>query len=350
MNILLTGGAGHIGHVTAARLLKSGFRVRVIDNMPESDISSEIAEQIQGAEYRQVDIRAFEAVRASCEGMDAVVHLAAMPYPIHGKEVDLFQINVGGTFNVFQAAADTGIKRVVCASSINALGNGFGTRWIDVHYFPIDEAHPGYTTDAYAFSKENVEAIAAYFWRREGISSVCMRYPLVYHPLWFAGERGEQRFRANRDAYAILMAMPTDERRTVIDTLLAQYWDLRVQRDRGEITFREMFQYFRTTPGAALLFGYDDFWSVLDVRDAAKSIELALLADVEGCHLLYVADTHNSTGLPTRDLAALFYPDVQTWTRPIHGTESLLNSEKAQSLLGFEPDYSMRHLFEDSTG
>ena len=46
--------------------------------------------------------------------------------------------------------------------------------------FPIDEDHPTYTTDPYSFSKQVIEDIGAYFWRREGISSVFLRFPAVY--------------------------------------------------------------------------------------------------------------------------------------------------------------------------
>ena len=48
----------------------------------------------------------------------------------------------------------------------------------DIEYFPIDEAHPDFTTDAYSFSKRILEETAAYFWRREAISGVQLRFPL----------------------------------------------------------------------------------------------------------------------------------------------------------------------------
>ena len=69
-----------------------------------------------------------------------------------GKQI--FQINAAGSFNVYQAAADAGIKRVVSASSINALGFNFGVKASRIRYLPIDEDHPNVTTDAYSFCKE----------------------------------------------------------------------------------------------------------------------------------------------------------------------------------------------------
>ena len=96
-------------------------------------------------------------------GIDGVVHLAAFRHPGLAPEHRLFHVNVSGTFNVFRAAADAGIKRVVCASSINALGYNFGIKFPEgqLQYFPIDEAHPTYTTDPYSFSKGAIEEIGS---------------------------------------------------------------------------------------------------------------------------------------------------------------------------------------------
>jgi nucleoside-diphosphate-sugar epimerase len=91
----------------------------------------------------------------------------------------LFHINCTGTFNVYQAAAEEGIKRVVSASSINALGFNFGGVPFQLSYLPIDEAHPTQTSDVYSLSKQILEDTADYFWRRDGISGVCLRLPFV---------------------------------------------------------------------------------------------------------------------------------------------------------------------------
>lgn len=80
--------------------------------------------------------------------------MVALPRPCDGPGEEVFRINAAGTFNVFQAAAEEGIRRV-------------------------DEDHPGLTTDAYSFSKEIDGQIGAYFRRREGISSVTLRFLAV---------------------------------------------------------------------------------------------------------------------------------------------------------------------------
>ncbi len=343
MKVLITGGSGHIGSFTVARLLACGHSVRIIDRTPADAIPPDAVERIRGAEYVQADVTDYAAMRAQVEGMDAVAHLAAIPHPIPDKDAEIFHINCGGSFNIYQAAADSGIKRVVSASSINALGNGYGTRNIEVKYFPIDEDHPGWTTDIYSFSKQLLEETAAYFWRRNEISSACLRFPFVYNPEWFAERRGEdheafrQRMLADFDA---VMALPEADRREQMATTLSRAHALRDRQSRGEIDREAVREEFFSIPNAMLVFGRNDFWTDLDVRDAAQAIEKALVAEYEGSHPLWVVNGRNTLGLPSQDLAALLYPDAKTWKRPVPGDESLVCIDKARALIGFEPEHS----------
>jgi len=341
MKILVTGGIGHIGRATVAHLVAHGHDVRMLDRIPEAEIAAEAAEEVRGAEYRQADITDYATLRPLFEGIEAVVHLAAIPDPIPGKDAEIFHVNCTGSFNVYQAAAEHGIKRVVSASSINALGNGYGLRGIPIHYFPLDEAHPGSTSDVYSFSKQILEEIAAYFWRREGVSGACLRFPWVYAHTWFDPERVAEFQGYFQTAYDNLMALPESERAAQMQQTLATLRELRVQHETSDIEDEAMMTAMRDIPGAILTFGRGDFWTMLDVRDAAQAIEKAVLAEYTGSHPLWIVGSHNSTGLPARGLAALLYPDVQTWTRPVEGSESLVSIEKARALIGFEPEYSL---------
>lgn len=341
MKILVTGGIGHVGRPAVARLLAHGHEVRILDRVAEADIAAEAAEEVRGAEYRQTDITDYATLRPHFEGIEAVVHLAAIPDPIPGKDAEIFTINCAGSFNVYQAAADNGIKRVVSASSINALGNGYGIREIDIHYFPLDEAHPGSTSDVYSFSKQILEEIAAYFWRREGISGACLRFPWVYSHAWFEPERSAEFRGYFQAAYNGLMALPEAERVAQVRQILAKLRELRAQHEHGDIEDEAMMMAMREMPGAILTFGRNDFWAMLDARDAAQAIEKAVLTDFTGSHPLWIVDSHNSAGLPTRGLASLMYPDVQTWTRPVEGNEALISIDRACALIGFAPEYSL---------
>lgn len=336
MKILVTGGIGNIGFVVVQHLLDRGFDLRVIDHKSPDELEPGLFSEIENSEYRQVDIRNFKAVKDSLEGMDSVVHLAAIPHPMTDHAPKIFDVNVSGTFNIYQAAADLGIRRIVSASSINFLGNGFGKRLIDVMYFPIDEEHPGYATDVYAFSKQLVEKIAAYFWQRDGITSACLRFPFVYNPARFSPDLRDQYLQRNQYSFRYLMELAKDKRREAAQNLKDVTLKLRSQRMNGEISYPEMMQTINTIPGGALMFGFSDFWTHLHVQDAALSIERALIADYEGCQPFYIADPENGLGVPSRDLVDLFYPDVKVWKRDIQGTQTLLNCEKAKSVLGFE--------------
>lgn len=340
MNILVTGGIGRIGRFTVAHLLAQGHQVCILDREAEADIKSDVQNFIQSADYHQVDITDYASLRPHFDGIDAVVHLAAIPYPAPDRDAEIFDINCGGTFNVYQAAAEAGIRRIVSASSINALGNGFGVRPMPVHYFPIDEEHPTWTSDVYSFSKQVVEETAAYFWRRKGISGVCMRFPWVYDPAWMPAEEISQNLRRIKQEYQTLMAMSEAERQATLQSVQEQSEALRKQRRQGVIDREEMFQKMRALPYRALLFGLKDFWAILDVRDAAHAIHLALTADYDGSHTLHIADRVNATGVPTADLAALLYPEVTTWKRSVSGMETLFSIDKARDLIGFAPQYS----------
>src|SRR3954454_2357280 len=113
MRVLITGGTGLIGKATAERLLAKGWQVRVIDkHIPPEAI-------LDGVEYAECDILNYADLLKQTQGCDAVIHMAAIRSPVLAPGVDVFEINVAGTFNVFEAAAESGIKRVAQASSIN---------------------------------------------------------------------------------------------------------------------------------------------------------------------------------------------------------------------------------------
>ena len=94
-------------------------------------------------------------------------------------------------------------------------------------------------------------------------------------------------------------------------------------------------------PDGAVMFGRSNFWTSLDVRDAAQAIEKSLLTDIEGSHAIYVTDAHNFVGLPTRELAAVFFPgrdDVEA-SRRGHGDAGEYRTRRSR-LIGFEPQLS----------
>jgi nucleoside-diphosphate-sugar epimerase len=329
MDVLVTGGTGDVGRAAVARLVSHGHHVRVIGRTEHITI--------EGAEYRACDVGDFERLRDTMRGMQAVVHLAAIRHPSMAPGQEIFRLNCSGTYNVYRAAADEGIRRVVVASSINALGYYFGAKSFGLSYLPVDEAHPTFTTDPYSFSKQVLEEIAAYFWRREGISGVCLRLPAVYeaHP---AGRNLLLEFvsRCRRDTQQLL-SMPYERQRAQVRELIARVEELRAER-HWEQPLTDLGMH---VPDAPLIFGRNNLFTSVDARDAAQAIERGLLADYEGAHTLFVNDAQNCVGIESETLARVFYPEVHQWKRRLRGTESLVSIDRARTLLGFEPAYSL---------
>jgi nucleoside-diphosphate-sugar epimerase len=341
MNILVTGGLGMVGKPVVTRLVANGHAVRVIDRAPETDLTD--------IEYISGDVTDFTTIRQAVSGQQAIIHLAAIPHPGGPAGHEIFRINCAGTFNVYEAAAQEGIRRISTASSINWLGFYYGCKDFTVHYLPIDEQHPNFTTEPYSFSKQVTEDIAAYYWRRDGISSTCLRLPGVVtpNPEWLPRIK---EWRPKMLAiYQEWLDMPESDRRQRLENMLAQSNLLRRQRTL-ELSFEE--QQKRGVDA----FSSDDvrfagfrsnFWAMIDARDAAQAFEKSLLADFDGCHPLFVNDACNTAGVEAESLARTFFPDAGR-SRPLVGNEALVSIERARALIGFEPEYSFSRWLEEA--
>jgi len=336
MRVLVTGGTGSVGKAAVARLVRRGWEVRVVGRRSGMDVP--------GAEYAVCDVTCYDDLREKVRGCDAVIHLAAIAQPTKVPGPEVFRVNVAGTFNVFEAAAKEGIRRVVQASSINAFGCFWSVGDLRVDYFPVDEAHPTYTTDPYSFSKEVIEAVGDYYWRREGISGAALRLPWVAGQDHAAGERHRRRMQQAREMLDELAALPEAERRERMAAVRREVLDHRSRRP---------FEYGARERGVARPDSRDDalfgmyvgarfnFWAFVDERDSAQAIEKALSAEYEGSHVLFINDSHNWLRYDTEKLLGLFFPDVARRTRCIRGSESLVSIDRARELIGFEPEHSV---------
>jgi nucleoside-diphosphate-sugar epimerase len=117
MRVLVTGSEGRIGRYLAGVLDGQGYSLRGFDT--RADV------QADGGpiDDRQVgDLRDLHVVRSAMRGVQAVVHLGAIPSD-HDDGAAVMQTNVLGTWNVLQAAQENGVRRVVFFSSINAQGS-----------------------------------------------------------------------------------------------------------------------------------------------------------------------------------------------------------------------------------
>jgi nucleoside-diphosphate-sugar epimerase len=115
MTVLVTGGIGRVGAVVVQWLLDKSYAVRIIDTRAE-------ASPPPGAAYHPCDINDYPALREQVRGCEAIVHLAALASPASGSPDEVFRINAAGSFNIYRAAEEEGIRRVVQASSIRQFG------------------------------------------------------------------------------------------------------------------------------------------------------------------------------------------------------------------------------------
>lgn len=276
MKIAVTGGSGLAGSAVVARLIDSGYDVVSIDWRPPPNPI---------AEFRLVDCADLGQVYGACHGADAIVHLAAIPRPIHHTSDQVFGVNIMAAFNIFEAAAALRIPRVVYISSMSVLGLPFSYRPIRLAYLPIDEAHPRAPQDAYALSKTLGEDIARAFVRRLAgdLSVISLRFPWIHTPATF-------------------------------QSVLTPLWD---------------------DPAA----GATNLWGYIDTRDVAQACLLALEAEISGHEAFYISAPNSFMKTDSLPLARAYYPEAQIRTR-LNGNQSLFDNSKAMAMLGYESRFS----------
>jgi nucleoside-diphosphate-sugar epimerase len=173
--ICVTGAIGLAGRAVVRELLEHGYDVAATDVAARHDIEEE--EGVLRADLTDYG-QATEALR----GADAVVHLANIPAPGIATPAVTFNANVTMNFNVFQAAVNLGLSRVVWASSETTLGLPFD---VPPWYAPVDEDHYPLPTSTYALSKVATETIAGHFARWSGIPFVALRFSNIMSPEWY---------------------------------------------------------------------------------------------------------------------------------------------------------------------
>jgi UDP-glucose 4-epimerase len=174
--VFFTGGAGFIGLHVIPMLHEQGFAVRVFDNMFRGDREA-IARLAETGPVELIDqdIRYGGAVHAAMKGCDRVIHAAAVS--INKSQADPYEsmdINTIGEHNVFAAAADHKVKRLVFCSSASVYG--------DPKKLPMHEDDVLQPLTPYCISKRTGEDLLGFYQRRAGLSWIALRFFNVYGP------------------------------------------------------------------------------------------------------------------------------------------------------------------------
>jgi nucleoside-diphosphate-sugar epimerase len=281
--IAVTGGSGKAGRAVVRDLLEHGHQVLNVDRVP----SAESYSPDTPAPFMPADLtdfgQAFEALGGGerMPGIEAVVHLAAIPSPVHATPDQVFRTNVTSTHTVFASAARLGIQRVVWASSETTLGLPFER---PPDYAPVDEAHT-YPESSYALSKVLGEEMARQFSRWHGTTILGLRLSNVFV----------------RSDYEKLLPPSWDDPH-------ARKWNL---------------------------------WGYVDESHVAEAVRRALDADLSGADNFIVAAADTVMKRPSRELMAEVFPDVPL-AEGVEGNDTLLSIEKARSVLGYDPEFSWR--------
>jgi len=179
MKILVTGGAGFIGSNLVAYLLEKPevTAVRVLDNLATGNLDN--LKEFEGNprfEFMEGDIRNYETCLNACKGMDLISHQAALgsvPRSINDP-LTSNEVNVTGTLNIFNAARETNIKRVVYAASSSTYGDHPG--------LPKVEDKIGNPLSPYAVTKYVNELYARVYANVYGLETIGLRYFNVFGP------------------------------------------------------------------------------------------------------------------------------------------------------------------------
>lgn len=276
--VLVTGALGDVGSWVVDSLADHTHVVGIDVEQPSGTRPN--------ADFRTVDLTEQGPTWETIQEVDParVVHLAAIADPMENPGTRVFENNVQSTYNVLQAAGQSGID-IVWSSSQAVYGALFAqTEWTP-DYLPIDEAHERRPEDPYGLSKVCSEEVARTVSRRHHVSVTTVQPATVFSP-------DKSRARPHGDTS-----------------------DLSTDARAG------------------------DLGSYVDVRDVARLIQHALVDPPEGYEeVLCVAD-ENYLGQPTTEIVESICGDLPDECA-IEGRESPLSNAKAQRLFGWEPRYA----------
>jgi nucleoside-diphosphate-sugar epimerase len=268
--------------------------VKVLVTGAEGALGSLVVEHLSALRWTVVphdrsrgDLCSLEHVRSVVDGVDMVVHAAAIPSPKDSPDDVTFRNNVESTYNVLDTAGRAGVARIVNVSSASAVGIAWSELGVSPLSVPVTEDHPYVGEDVYGLSKQIGELVATAASRRWRTSVVSLRFPFIG-----TGERLRRHLDRIHEDHGV---------------------------DRGGL------------------------WAWLDMRDAARAVVAALTAPLEGHHVVNVTAPDTTALVPTGELLRQYHPDAVV-KKELGEFESVFDGDRSRELLGFEPLYGWRSL------
>lgn len=279
-SVLITGGSGKLGRFVVERFRESGWNPISADRAPHPDKS--VSQLIVDLRNSGEVLDLVTGVNNRIEKLDAIVHLAAIPAPGLYSDLATMENNFNATMNVFTAAKNAGIKKIVFASSETVLGLPFDT---PPPYVPVDEEYRPRPESYYSLAKflEEQAAMELCRWDPE-MSMSALRFSNVMDPAEYPG------FEAFQNDPKI------------------RKWNL---------------------------------WAYIDGRDGAQAVQKAVEYTTPGFEAFIIANSDTLMRRSNQELLNEIFPGVPR-SREFSENESLLDIGKAKRLLGYQPQHSWR--------
>jgi nucleoside-diphosphate-sugar epimerase len=207
--IVLTGASGRIGSNVHRILLEAGKNVRAVDKARASTSAQPVV---------RADLLDPNACREIVQSAEVLIHLAYndMVNQVTNNPGKGFDENVGLNRQLFEAASDAGVKKIIFASSIQVIAKQLESRTAASlpHYLPLDEHSPTEPDNWYALSKLSSEKMLTMLHQRQGIDIIIVRFPPLFHsvpilnPVWFQNRLSEGfSYLSYRDAADLILKL-----------------------------------------------------------------------------------------------------------------------------------------------
>lgn len=278
--VAVTGSSGKLGRAVVDHLLEHGRDVVALDRSPSprADVVSSVVDL---TDFGQA-VEAFSGIDDRPDGIDALVHLAAIPAPGLRTNASTFANNMTASYNTYTAALRAGVRKIVWASSETVLGLPFDE---PPPYVPVDEEYPPRPNSTYSLVKTLEEELARQLCRwYPDLSMIGLRFSNVMYP----------------EDYAQFPVFDTDPR--------LRKWNL---------------------------------WAYIDARDGAQAVRRALAHDTTGPDVFIIANSDTVMSRRNDALLDEVFPGVAR-KRPVGRHETLLSIDKARRVLGYEPEHTWR--------